>query len=345
MNLSLATRKMRTITFDDYKMPKFSIGDIPLIAGNPLELILDRIFLRINSLRSLESNVFLKIEGFNLAGSIKFKPAIYMLERLEKSGKIIPGYSTIIESSSGNLGVALSLACAVKGYKFICISDPNISKRNKRYIELFGGRILVIKKSDKNGGFLNTRIDTVKKMISKDKSLIWLNQYANLDNKNAHFLSTASSIFDSIPQVDYLFIGSGTTGTLMGCAEYIRMHNLTTKIIAVEPVGSVTFDYPPSKRCIPGLGTSRKPELVNKDLIDDIVLVKEEDTIKMCREILQKEKLLLGGSTGTVLAGIEAYTNKLRNATNIVAISPDLGDGYLDTVYNDKWVEKHFPSI
>lgn len=123
----------------------------------------------------------------------------------------------------------------------------------------------------------------------------------------------------------------------------LRDNKLKTKVVAVDAFGSVTFDLPSSKRYIPGLGTSRKPELVDKSLIDDIVVVKEEDTIKMCRATTQKT-LLVGGSTGTVLAGINAYAQKLATAKNIVAISPDLGDRYLDTIYDDQWVSERFPS-
>lgn len=316
----------------------------PLIAENSLELVLDKVFCRLNNFLSLKADIFLKVEGFNPAGSIKIKPAIRMLEALEEKGEISPDRTHIIESSSGNLGVAVSLACSTKGYHFTCISDPNISSRNEKYIKLLGGKLVIVKDRDKNGGFLNSRIDLIKRLLKEDKNLFWLNQYANCENKNAHYLSTAPSIFESFPEVDYLFIGAGTTGTLMGCAEYIRDHKLKTKIIAVDTFGSVTFDLPPSKRYIPGLGTSRKPELVDKSLIDDIVVVKEEDTIKMCRDLLREKAFLVGGSTGTVVAGIKAYVHKLEAAKNIVAISPDLGESYLDTIYDDPWVSERFPN-
>jgi N-(2-amino-2-carboxyethyl)-L-glutamate synthase len=209
----------------------------------------------------------------------------------------------------------------------------------------FPKELIIVRNKDQNGGFLNSRINLIRRLLEDNDNFVWLNQYANCENKNAHYLTTAPSIFESFPDLDYLFVGAGTTGTLMGCAEYIRDNNLKTKIIAVDAFGSVTFDYPPNKRYIPGLGTSRKPELVNKNLIDDLVLVKEEETIKMCRELLDKKTLLVGGSTGTVLAGINAYAKNLdTTVTNIVAISPDLGDRYLDTIYNDQWVTERFPN-
>lgn len=315
-----------------------------LIVENSLELILDKIFYKLNNFLSLEADLFLKLEGFNPAGSIKIKPAIQMLQALEQKEKISPDRTHIIESSSGNLGVALSLACSIKGYSFTCISDPNISLRNAKYIKLFGGNLKIVRRKDKNGGFLNTRIQLIKKVLAANDRFFWINQYANHENKNAHYLSTAPAIFETFPELDYLFVGSGTTGTLMGCAEYIKNNNLKTKIIAVDPIGSVTFDFAPRKRYIPGLGTSRKPELVDRTAIDDLILVREEDTIRMCRSLLKQKKLLVGGSTGTVLAGIEIYAAKLTEAKNIVAISPDFGDSYLDTVYDDRWVTEKFPN-
>lgn len=314
----------------------------PLIAHTPLDLVFDKIFYKLNNFLPIKANVFLKLEGFNLAGSIKIKPAISMIEALEKKGKIHPGYTHIIESSSGNLGVALSLACSVKGYNFTCVSDPNISSINKQYIKLFGANLIIVNHKDRNGGYLRNRINLIEELVQNDNSFFWLNQYANHENKNAHYSSTAASIFESFPEADYLFIGAGTTGTLMGCAEYVKDNNLKTKVIAVDAYGSVTFNFSANKRLIPGLGTSRKPELVDRRLIDDVILVKEENTIKMCRELLHSKSMLVGGSTGTVLAGIKAYEDKLSTAESVIAISPDFGNRYLNTIYSDQWVLEHY---
>lgn len=337
MNFSNSLNTKKPLNFSgNFESSQSALMKFPLIADNSLELILDKVFYRLSNFLPLKADLFLKLEGFNPAGSIKIKPAIRMLEVLEETGKILPGHSHIIESSSGNLGVAVSLACSIKGYSFTCVSDPNISPRNEQYIKLFGGKLIIVKNKDKNGGFLNSRINLIKRLLEDNDNFFWLNQYANCQNKNAHYLRTAPSIFESFGEIDYLFVGAGTTGTLMGCAEYIRDNNLKTKIVAVDPVGSVTFDFPSGKRYIPGLGTSRKPELVDKNLIDDLILVREEDTIKMCRDLLRKKILLVGGSTGTVLASINAYAHKLKltEAKKIVAISPDFGDRYLDTIYD-----------
>lgn len=218
---------------------------------SPLDALLGDIFVGITGIGP-NLTVQLKIEGFNMAGSIKLKPAIQMVEDLEYQGRLTPG-KRIIESSSGNLGVALSLVGLVKGYPFTCISDPNISPQNRRLIEAYGGRIIVVTRTDANGGYLNTRIALIQDMLATDSDLIWVNQYANPANKAAHIRWTAPEILRAFPNVDLLFIGAGTTGTLMGCAQHVRRAAPWVKIIAVDSEGSVTFGFPPGKRYIPGL--------------------------------------------------------------------------------------------
>jgi len=310
---------------------------------SPLEAIWGDVFLTINGIVP-NLPVHVKAEGFNMAGSIKLKPAIQMIEDLERQRVLGPG-KRVVESSSGNLGVALSMVCAIKRYEFTCVSDPNISPHNRRLIEAYGGRVIIVDRRDENGGFLNTRIALIKQMMSADPNLIWINQYANESNKAAHARWTAPEILRAFPNLDVLFIGAGTTGTLMGCAEYFRRVAPRVKIVAVDSEGSVTFGYPPGKRYIPGLGTSRVPELADADLVDDIVMVPEVETVAMCRWLVRNQGWLVGGSTGTVLAGIRRWPGPFRANSTLVAISPDFGERYLDRIYDDDWVNAHFPQL
>lgn len=290
-----------------------------------------------------ESICYLKLEGLQATGSIKIKPALFMIDDLERRGLAIPGETTIIESSSGNLGVALSMICRIRNYNFICVTDPNIAPSNKCTIEAYGGKVLMVDKRDVNGGFLESRINFIKQLLAENPAYIWLNQYANPANKRAHADWTAMEILKNFPYPDYLFVGSGTTGTLMGLVERFREKSPSTKIIAVEPAGSVTFDKTQkARRLIPGIGTSRTPELANPSQLFDIVYVKEEDTIKFCHMMAKKYGLLLGGSSGSVIAAISAYADRLEKNSQIVTISPDFGDRYLDTIYSPQWVETHF---
>ncbi len=314
------------------------------IADSALDFRPTKSFFKLNNFIE-DVDLHLKLEGFNPSGSIKIKAAVGMIEALESSQNLQPGKHTIIESSSGNLGVALSLVAKIKGYKFICVSDPNINEVTRQYIHLYGGKVLIIDKRDKNGGYLASRIEFIKELIKNDQNLIWLNQYASIDNLMSHYHQTAEEIFSSFKKIDYLFVGVGTSGTIMGCSKYIRDNKLPTKLIGVDPEGSVTFGFPAKKRLIPGIGTSRKPELLNEKLIDDVVLVPEVKTIRMCREILNKHSLLIGGSTGSVLSGIIHYKEKIFSGACVAAISPDFGDKYLNTIYNDIWVNENFPGL
>ncbi|MBC8951222.1 MULTISPECIES: 2,3-diaminopropionate biosynthesis protein SbnA [Xenorhabdus] len=288
-------------------------------------------------------NVNLKLEGFSATGSIKFKSALHMITQLEREGKLLPGMR-VIESSSGNLGLALSMICAAKGYKFTCVSDPNISPQTARIIEAYGAKLIVVQARDENGGFLATRINLIKSMLAQDEQLLWINQYENEENVRAHYLSTGPEILDAFPSPDYVFIGAGTTGTLGGVSRYLREHAPSARIIAVDSKGSVTFGHPAGKRLIPGLGTSNPPAIRTHSSFDELLMVPEIDTVAMCHRLAQ-HGLLLGGSSGTVLAGIEQYAAILPAGSCVVAISPDMGDRYIDTIYNPNWVKTHFPIL
>jgi 2,3-diaminopropionate biosynthesis protein SbnA len=296
-------------------------------------------FIEVHGLCS--GRVFLKIEALNPAGSIKMKAARGMISALEREGRIGPN-TRLIESSSGNLGVALAMICAQKGIPFTCVIDPNTSEQNRKVIAALGAEVVVVRNVDENGGFLASRIAYIKERIVRETHMIWVNQYANPANPGAHESTTAREISESFERLDYLFIGAGTTGTLMGCRDFFSRHRPETQIVPVDSIGSVTFGFPPSKRYIPGLGTSRRPEIFCPKGLSSLELVAESDTTLMCRWLARTHGLLAGGSTGTVLAGLYARRGMIGPNDVAVAISPDLGERYLDTIYSDDWVLQRF---
>lgn len=289
-----------------------------------------------------QGNLYIKLEGLNIAGSIKLKPALHMVLSLEQQQKLCPEKSVVICSSSGNLGIALSIICKEKGYPFICVSDPNISLISEQYIKLYGGKVIKIDKQDENGGFLASRIQYIREVCAVNPHYLFVDQYENLENSNAHYLTTAQEIAEEFPKVDYLFIGVGTAGTLSGCSKYFKEYYKNTKIIAVDVFGSVTFGGIPGKRYIPGLGTSMKPTLSNDVHYDELIMVEEMKTIKICSQLLQQYGLFLGGSSGTVLSAVLDKQAAFKKDSIIVAISPDFGDRYLPNVYNENWVQEKF---
>lgn len=309
-----------------------------MIIESPLDLIFRDLFYRLPAFAG-KHDVFLKLEGFNITGSIKVKAAIGLVEDLEHRGIATPGETVIVESSSGNLGIALSLVCAVKGYEFICVTDPNTNRANIKGMELYGAKVVVVKERDAVGGFLGSRLKRIEQILQSEPNAVWLNQYANTANKNVHAEQTANEIAREFDKVDWMFVGSGTTGTLAGVSERLREVFPGIRIVAVEPTGSVTFGGQPGKRNIPGIGTSVRPKLADLCKPDRVVVVNEQRTVESCLAFAEDYHLLVGGSTGAVLAAIQQMSPEFSSGDTIVAISPDLGEKYLDTIYDKNWVE------
>jgi 2,3-diaminopropionate biosynthesis protein SbnA len=283
-------------------------------------------------------SLFLKCEGFNFAGSIKLKAATEMVEAAERDG-ILTSESVLVESSSGNLGVALSMIAASKGYRFLCVTDPRCNLSTRLMMEALGSQVHIIAEPDANGGFLAARLDYVRALCASDDRYVWLNQYTNPGNWMAHYRQTAPAIARQFPRLDVLFVGAGTTGTLMGCARYFRGWHRPVRVVAVDSVGSVAFGGAPGRRMIPGLGTSVRPPLLDESYVDEVVRVEEADTIRACHR-LARSGFLFGGSTGTVVSGAMGWLaqHEARELT-AVAIAPDLGERYLDTIYQTNWVQ------
>ncbi|GAA1939043.1 2,3-diaminopropionate biosynthesis protein SbnA [Amycolatopsis minnesotensis] len=287
-------------------------------------------------------SLYLKCEGFNFSGSVKLKAAAEMISSAERRGVLRPG-ATLVESSSGNLGVALSMIAADRGYGFVCVTDARCNDATRHMMEAFGAQVHVITEPAADGGFLGARISHVRALCAADSRFVWLNQYRNPDNWMAHYLHTAPSVAAQFPDLDVLFVGAGTTGTLMGCARYFRDSGRTTRIVAVDVIGSVTFGCAPGRRLIPGLGTSVRPAILDESFVDEVVHVSEPDAVRRCRELAARG-FLFGGSTGTVLSGALSWLagNAPGDSLTAVAIAPDLGERYLETVYNDEWVDEAY---
>jgi N-(2-amino-2-carboxyethyl)-L-glutamate synthase len=308
-----------------------------MIIESPLDIIFRDLFYRLRSF-ARGHDVFLKLEGFNVSGSIKVKTAIGLIEDLERRGIGRPHKTVIVESSSGNLGIALSLVCAIKGYKFICVTDSNSTRANIRGMELYGATVLVVNDRDADGGFLTNRFKAIDDILQSEPNAVWLNQYDNVANKNIHAAETANEIANEFEKVDWVFVGAGTTGTLAGISERLRREFPKIKVVAVEPTGSVTFGGRPGKRNIPGIGTSLRPKLADLSNPDRILAIDEATTVETCLSFVRDYHLLVGGSTGTVLAAVQNLASEFTPGDTIVAISADLGDKYLETVYNPAWV-------
>ncbi len=311
-----------------------------MIYESACQVVLDDIFLRLRGFID-DIDLLLKLEAFNPAGSIKIKTALSLIEDLEKDDRLRPG-SRIIESSSGNLGTALGVVCAAKGYPLTIVTDPNASKASIRMMETLGAEVVIVTKRDANDGFLGTRIAYIRDQLTRDRRLVWPNQYANPANAAAHYERTACSIHAEIPQACAIIVGAGTTGTLMGCFSYYEKHSPDTRIVAVDSVGSVLFGGQRGPRYIPGIGVSRVPELFVESAALEKIVIPEHQAIAMCWRLARERGVVAGGSTGSVLAAVWELRDTFPSGSTVVAISPDLGYQYLDSVYVSAWVRDHF---
>lgn len=312
---------------------------MPIVSA-PHEYVEDDLYVDLGDI--LGQPLFLKCEGFNFAGSIKLKPAARMVAAMERAGRITPS-TVLVESSSGNLGVAVSVIAASKGYRFLCVTDTRCNEATIQMMEALGTTVRVITEPHPTDGFLGARVEFVRQLCASDPHYLWLDQYANPANWQAHYDTTAAAVATRFPDLDVLFVGAGTTGTLMGCARYLRERHPRVRIVAVDAEGSVSFGRPPGKRVIPGLGMGVPPPLLDRSYVDDVVHVSEQQTVRTCR-LLAARGFVFGGSTGTVVSGAIRWMaeNPVPPDVTAVAIAPDLGERYLDTIYRGGWPHTAF---
>jgi 2,3-diaminopropionate biosynthesis protein SbnA len=306
-----------------------AVGHTPLVA-------LERLFPD-SGLR-----LYGKLEALNPGGSIKDRPALLIIEEGLRSGEIAPG-ATIIESSSGNMGVGLAQACLYHGLRFICVVDPKAAEQNLQVLRTYGAEIETVDEPDRETGeFLPARLRRVEALCAQIPGSFWPNQYANRGNPIAHYETTMREIAEVLEDgPDYLFLATSTCGTLRGCGEYIRDHGLGTRIIAVDAQGSMIFGDEKGERHIPGIGAGLKPPHCDPSLIFDSLQVSDADCVRGCRRLLASEAILAGGSSGAVVAAIEKLRTRIPDGSTCVAILCDRGERYLDTIYSDSWVREH----
>lgn len=289
--------------------------------------------------------IYAKLEGFNPGGSTKDRPALNILMEALREKKI-DLETTIIESSSGNMGIGLAQACAYLGMRFICVVDNKTTKKNIEILKVMGAEVHVITEPDpKTGEYLAGRIEKVKELLKIIPNSFWTNQYENLSNARSHYV-TFREILDALDgRLDYLFCSTSSCGTIRGCSEYARKYSPSTKIIGVDAQGSVIFGQKPSKRIIPGHGSAIVPGLLKRELVDDVVHISDWDCVIGCWKLVKYESLLVGGSSGGVYSALDKYSKNLPPEANCAMIFADRGERYLDTIYSEDWLLKNFSSL
>ena len=297
-------------------------------------------------LPSADFRLFAKLEALNPGGSIKDRPALRILEEALRSGEV--GLETVVvESSSGNMGIGLAQACRYHGLRFICVVDTRTSEQNLRVLRAYGAEIDLVTEPDPvSGELLQARLHRVQALLREIEGAFWPNQYSNWNNPGAHYHTTMHEVATALGgKVDVLFVATSTCGTIRGCAEYIRDHGLPTRVVAVDALGSLIFSTQRAKRLIPGLGAGLRPPLCEPSLIDQFTLVTDLDCVVGCRQLVAREAILAGGSSGAVIAAVERLQNQIAAGANCVVILPDRGERYLETIYDDAWVRQHFGEV
>lgn len=309
-----------------------TIGNTPLVQ-------LTRVF------KDWPFRLFIKLEGANAGGSIKDRPALHIIEEALKSGEVNPG-TTIIESSSGNMGIGLAQACAYFGLRFICVIDPKTTQANVEILNAYGAEIELVSVPDPlTGEYLQARIERVQELLKTTPASFWSNQYANLDNARSHHQTMDEIVTALDGELDYLFCATSSCGTLRGCVDHLREKGARTKVVGVDAVGSAIFGLQLAKRLIPGHGAARIPELFRPDLVDESVHMTDLDCVIGCRTLVRTEAILAGGSTGAVLMAVARMAPRIERGATCVMISADRGERYLNTIYCDHWVKEHFGEV
>jgi 2,3-diaminopropionate biosynthesis protein SbnA len=265
-----------------------------------------------------------------------------MLKRAIERGQVGPA-TTIIESSSGNFAFALATFCRILELKFIPVIDPLVAPVHEAFLRAQCARVVKVEECDDSGGFLKTRLRMVRTLSSESSDTYWPNQYENHDGMEAHYSLTAEEVHRSLPQLDFVFVGVSSGGTVAGVSRRLKEYDPAIKIIAVDAEGSAIFGQAPRKRYIPGIGSSIVPPLVKQAIIDDLVIIKESETLAACQYLLDRHGLFVGGSTGTVYSAIQRYFPKnLRGKRpRVLFFCCDRGTAYLHNVFNSEWAARH----
>jgi cysteine synthase len=308
-------------------------GSSLLELGSPCELPFPPVFADLSNLVDGRFRLLAKLEFFNPAGSIKMKPAVGLVQALARGGRLKPD-SILVDTSSGNMGIALSMVARSLKLAFVCVTDEKITPHNRRLMEAYGAQVHVMPRSTHR-----ERCDHIRAQESADPRYVWTRQFQDVRNPETHELTTAQEIFGVHPHPDAIFIGVGTGGTLAGCAQVRDRVSPMTRIVAVDPVGSRHFDPdpPPVVRRIPGIGATERSPFLDLSEVDDVVSVNDAETLAACLNVLQQTGWLLGGSSGSILHAVLRRRDTLPGGGLVIAVCADSGERYLDTLYSADW--------
>jgi cysteine synthase len=274
--------------------------------------------------------LFAKVESFNPGGSVKDRIGVAMIEAAEAEGRIEPGRTTIVEATSGNTGIALAFVCAAKGYDLVLTLPQGMSREREGLLRLYGARVEI---TESLGG-MNEAVEAARAMAQRSDVFL-PDQFANPANPEAHRRTTGPEILEALDSVDVFVAGVGTGGTITGAGEVLKERNPACRIVAVEPASSAVLSgRAPGPHRIQGIGAGFVPPVLNAELLDEIIPVRDEDAIETARRLARTEGILAGISCGAaVWAALEIARRPESRGARIATVLPDSGERYVSTPF------------
>ena len=296
-----------------------------MIYNNVLELIGSTPILKVkNMVEENSADVYVKLEKFKPGGSTKDRAALGMIEEAEKSGKLKKGM-TIVEPTSGNTGIGLAMIGKMKGYKVLIIMPETMSKERRDLIKAYGAELILTEGAKGMKGAISKAME-----LGKDDNYFIPQQFENLANSKKHYETTAEEILADIKDVDYFIAGVGSGGTLCGVGKKLKERVKNVKVLALEPKSSAVLSGEEAgPHNIQGIGAGFVPGNYNKDVVDDIIRVSDEDAIRTTKEFAQKEGILVGISSGAAIFAALELAKKVGKGKKIVTVAPDGGEKYI----------------
>lgn len=289
------------------------------------------------AVEGIPRDIYLKLECCNPAGSIKDRTADSLIQDLERRHQI-GADSTIIESTSGNVGIALAFLCRARGYRFVAIVDPRLSPQTVDSMRRLGADVRTVQHADAHGNYLLARLALVKEFCRIEPHFIWSDQYSNPANPRAHYSTTGPEIFHQLDRhVDAVFVAAGTGGTLAGIGRYFREVSPATRIVGVDAVGSVIFGGAPGPRTLCGIGSARRSSFIKDELYDASMAVADVEAYAQCRQLRTATGLDLGGSSGAVLAACYRYLRQEPTIRRVACVCPGSRESRPEAVDREAW--------
>ena len=310
--------------------------------------------VRINRLATgLPCTLLAKVESFNPGASLKDRIAVVMVEKAEARGDLKPG-GTIVEGTSGNTGAGLALVAIAKGYRCICTTTTKQSQEKIDVLEALGAEVIICP-NDVDADDPRSYYSVARRLAEETPNAFYMNQYDNLDNTKAHYLTTGPEIWAQTEgKITHLFSGAGTGGTISGIARYLKEQNPSIRVIGVDPFGSLYHKYFHTGEVdmneihpylTEGAGEDIMAKNMDFDLVDDYTRVNDKQTMQMARRLAREEGIFAGQSSGLAVAGtlqwLRAHEASLTANHLAVVILPDSGFRYLRKTYNDDWMREH----